>query len=293
MSSDSIPLIASRCHAAGDPIHLLCYFAPEADKEFTSAGLEPGHMGYFAGRAAPLGRASSAAVAAAFFNFNPALVARHLPRAWDLAPPERVTEARLTAVDRALHRILGAETVRGPQVAEAARLARTAAEACAPEGRPLYAAHAELAWPREPHLVLWHALTLLREHRGDGHIAALVGHGVGAVAALITDTATGQSLFTAEQVRVHRDWSVADWEAETAALTEAGVLDAAGRLSAAGRELRSRIEAATDAAAAPPYRALGAEPAERLIGLCTPLRDTVAASGELPRNDTADRPARG
>ncbi|MGW1835086.1 SCO6745 family protein [Streptomyces sp. NPDC002067] len=293
MFSDSIPLIASRCHEVGDPVHLLCYFAPEVDEEFTSAGLEPGHMGYFAGRAAPLGRASSAAVAAAFFNFNPALIARHLPRAWDLAPPERVTQARLTAVDRALRRVLGEETVRGPEVAEAARLARTAAEACAPEGRPLYAAHAELDWPREPHLVLWHALTLLREYRGDGHIAALVGHGVGAIAALITDTATGQSLFTAEQVRLHRDWSAAAWEAETAALTEAGVLDTTGHLSEEGKRLRSRIEAATDAAAAAPYRALGAERAERLIALCAPLRDAVAASGELPSHDTADEPVQG
>ncbi|MFH8558693.1 SCO6745 family protein [Streptomyces celluloflavus] len=293
MISDSIPLIASRCHQAGDPVHLLCYFAPEADEEFTSAGLEPGHMGYFAGRVAALGRTSSAAVAALLYNFNPALIARYLPAAWDLAAPERVTEARLTAADRALRRVLGDEAVKSPEVAEAAGLARVAAEACAPEGRPLYAAHAELPWPQEPHLALWHALTLLREHRGDGHIAALVGHGVGAIAALVTDCATGKSLFSAQQVREHRDWSEADWDAEVTALTTAGLLDTAGRLTEAGTRLRSRIEDATDAAAAPPYRALGAERAERLIALCEPLRDVVAASGELPHNDTADRPAQG
>ncbi|MFI1966264.1 hypothetical protein ACH429_19515 [Streptomyces pathocidini] len=293
MISDSIPLIASRCHQTVDPVHLLCYFAPEADQEFTSAGLEPGHMGYFAGRAAALGRASSAAVAAAFYNFNPALVALHLPRAWDLASPERVVEARMSAVDRALRRVLGDGAVGSPEVAEAAGLARTAAEACSPEGRPLYAAHAELPWPREPHLVLWHAITLLREHRGDGHVAALVGHGVGAIAALVTDTATGKSLFSAEQVREHRAWSERDWDTEVAALTESGLLDSSGRLTEAGALLRSRIEDATDAAAAPPYRSLGAERAERLIALCEPLRDAVVAAGELPRNDTADPPAHG
>ncbi|QLH20710.1 hypothetical protein HYQ63_08885 [Streptomyces sp. Rer75] len=250
-------------------------------------------MAYFAGRAAALGRASSAAVAAMFYNFNPALVARHLPRAWDLAPPERVVEARLTAVDRALRRILGDEAMGSPEVAEAAALARTAAEACSPEGRPLYAAHAELPWPREPHLVLWHAITLLREHRGDGHITALVGHGVGAIAALVTDTATGSSLFGAQQMREHRDWSEQEWDAEVTALTESGFLDSSGRLTEAGRRLRSRIEDATDAAAAPPYRSLGAERAERLIALCKPFRDAVVASGELPGNDAVGAPAHG
>ncbi|MFI9630676.1 hypothetical protein [Streptomyces sp. NPDC052042] len=293
MISDSIPLIASRCHQVGDPVHLVCYFAPEVDQEFTSAGLEPGNMGYFAGRAAALGRASSAVVAAAFYNFNPALIARHLPRAWDRASPERVIEARLSAVDRALRHVLGEDVVGSPDVVEAAKLARTAAEACFPEGRPLYAAHAELPWPREPHLVLWHALTLLREHRGDGHIAALIGHGVGAIAALVTEAATGKSLFSAEQVREHRDWSKQDWDAEVAALTESGILDASGRLSEAGTRLRSQIEAATDAAAAPPYRSLGAERAERLIALCGPLRDAVVSSGVLPRNDTAGQSAQG
>ncbi|ARQ70829.1 SCO6745 family protein [Streptomyces marincola] len=284
MISDSIPQIASRFQQVGNPVHLLCYFAPEADQEFTSAGLESGHMGYFAGRAAALGRASAAAVAATFYNFNPALIARHLPRAWDLASPERVIEARLTAVDRALRRVLGDEVVKSPEVAEAAGLARAAAEACSPEGRPLYAAHAGLPWPQEPHMVLWHAITLLREHRGDGHVAALVGHGLGAVAALITDVATGRSLMGAAQVRAHRDWSEQDWDTEVAALTEAGVLDASGRLTEAGALLRSRIEETTDVAAAAPYRALGAERAERLIELCAPLRDAVDASGDLPSN---------
>ncbi|MFF4407449.1 hypothetical protein ACFY2W_22455 [Streptomyces sp. NPDC001262] len=284
MISDSHRLLASRFHQAGEPAHLLCYFAPEVDQEFTSAGLEPGHMGYFAGRAAPLGRASAAAVAAAFYNFNPALVARHLPRAWDLASPERVIEARLTAVDRALRRILGDEVVKSPEVAEAAGLARAAAEACSPEGRPLFAAHAELPWPEEAHMALWHGITLLREHRGDGHVAALVSHGVGAIAALVTDTATGRSLFGARQAREHRDWSAQAWDAEVATLTASGVLDSSGRLTEAGTQLRSRIEEATDSAAAHPYRSLGAERAERLIALCAPLRDTVIASGELPRN---------
>ncbi|WP_435852568.1 SCO6745 family protein [Streptomyces sparsogenes] len=293
MVSDSIPQIAARCHQETDPIHLLCYFAPEVEQELTSTGLEPGHMAYFAGRAAALGRASSAAVAAMLYNFNPALVARHLPRAWDLAPPERVIEARLSAVDRALRRILGDEAVGGPEVAEAAALARAAAEACSPEGRPLYAAHAQLPWPREPHLVLWHAITLLREHRGDGHITALVGHGVGAIAALVTDTATGRSLFGAQQMREHRDWSEQEWDAEVSALTEAGLLDSSGRLTETGSRLRSRIEDATDAAAAPPYRSLGADRAERLIALCKPLRDAVVASGDLPRADAGAHAAHG
>jgi hypothetical protein len=73
-----------------------------------------------------------------------------------------------------------------------AGLAREAASACTAEGRPLYAGHAGLDWPDAPHVAAWHAATLLREHRGDGHIAALVAAGLSGIDALVTHVATGQ-----------------------------------------------------------------------------------------------------
>src|SRR6266566_9662698 len=114
-----------------------------------------------------MGAVPASVVHATFYNFNPERVHQHIPRAWSLASPEKLVEARLVAVDRALTRMVGAEVLGSPEVAEAATLARRAARAAATEGRPLAAAHQELYWPEAPHLVLWHALTILREHRGD------------------------------------------------------------------------------------------------------------------------------
>ena len=131
-------------------------------------------MSYFALRAAPLGAAPPEVIAALFYGFAPRLVARAVPDTWKVASPERFLAVRLEAVDAALHRLLGADVLRSADVAEAAELAREAALAAPTAGRALGAANAALPWPEPPHLVLWHAQTVLREQRGDGHVAALL-----------------------------------------------------------------------------------------------------------------------
>lgn len=276
--------IAFHCHEVLDPLHLVCYFAPEIEKRLTGLGLDSGPMCYFSGRAAALGPIGPGVVAATFYNFNPALIAKYIPQAWTLSSPADIVAARLAGVDAAWRRLLGDEVIAGAEVAEAADLAREAAAACSPEGRPVYAAHADLDWPTELHLVLWHAITLLREHRGDGHIAALVGHGLGGLAALITDTATGHSLFARDEAQSTRGWSDEQWDAEAAALTERGILDPTGQLTGAGHRLRARIENATNEAAAEPYRRLGLAKASRLRDISHALSRTVIASGVLPGN---------
>lgn len=274
--------IAFHCHEVLDPLHLVSYFAPEVEQRLTGIGLNPGPMCYFSGRAAAFGPIGPGVVAATFYNFNPALIAKHIPQAWALASPADIVAARLAGVDAAWRRLFGDEVVSDAEVAEAADLAREAAAACSPEGRPVYAAHADLAWPTEPHLVLWHAITLLREHRGDGHIAALVGHGLGGLAALITDTATGHSLFARDEAQSTRGWSGEQWDAEVATLTERGILDDTGRLTEAGHRLRARIEDATNAAAAEPYRRLGSTKANRLHDISHARSQVVIAAGVLP-----------
>ena len=140
-----------------------------------------------------MGAVGADTVIATFFNFNPALVRDAIPEAWDMASPAAVLEARVAAADAALRRMLG-DAVGSPEMQRAAGLARRAAEQAAIryEGRPLFAAHAGLPWPEAPHLVLWHAQTLLREFRGDGHIAALVVHDLDPVEALGLHLATGE-----------------------------------------------------------------------------------------------------
>ncbi|RSM36127.1 hypothetical protein DMA12_41380 [Amycolatopsis balhimycina DSM 5908] len=269
-----------RFKAAFDSLHALVYFAPEVDAAFAGAGLRPGRMPYFAGRSAAMGAVGPEVVAATFYNFNPEVVARTIPRAWTLATPEQVLEARLAGVGKALTRLLG-DHVKSDEAAEAAELAREATAGCRAEGRPLYAAHAGLAWPGEPHLVLWHAVTLLREHRGDGHIAALVLEGLSGLEALVTHGATGRGFVTAA-AKLTRGWSDEQWSAAESALKDRGLLDAEGALTDAGLAQRDRVETATETAARGPWDHLGPEKTARLEELCRGLSVRVVEAGVFP-----------
>lgn len=250
-------------HHALELVHAVVYLTPDTGDVLVGLGLEPGRMPYFAGRAAALGAVGPAAVTATFANFNPELIAESIPRAWSLASPMDIAAARFEGADRVLRRLWGDEIIGSAEVEEAARLARKATEACEPIGRPLYAGNAAMAWPSAPHLVLWHATTLLREHRGDGHVAALVSAGLSGIEALVSHTATGRG-FTPKFARTRRGWSVEQWEAAEGNLTERGLLDHDKQLTARGQAMRSDIEDHTDAMASAPWLRLGQERAERL-----------------------------
>ncbi len=272
--------IIARAHRSLDALHALIYFAPEAEEELTGVGLRPGRMCYFASRSAAMGTVAAGVTAATFFNFNPVLVARHIPRAWTLATIDQILAARLRAVDRALRRLLGAEVVDGPDVAEAAELARAATAELRPHGRPLYAAHAGLDWPAEPHLVLWHAITLLREYRGDGHVAALLDAGLSGLDALITHTATGRG-FTDAAAKATRGWSDEEWAAGVADLRARGLLGDDG-LTAAGQATRDAVEMTTDRLGATPWLTLDPERVARLTELGRGLSQRASAAGAFP-----------
>ncbi|MEW1862101.1 MULTISPECIES: SCO6745 family protein [unclassified Streptomyces] len=279
---------ARHCNSALNPLHSLIYFAPEAEREFTAIGLEPGGMAYLASRSAAMGAVGAGVVAATFYNFNPALIARHIPRAWQAAAPAAVLDARWRAVEAALRRVLGEDAADDPEVAEAAALATTATEACAAPGRPLYAAHADLDAPKAPQLALWHCAALLREHRGDGHIAALAGAGLDGIEALITHTATGQGM-TREFACASRGWSRQEWTAGCERLRERGLLDADDALTPAGTALRHDIEETTDRLAADPYRHLGETGTARLTEIGARLTRTAVANGAFPAGVFATR----
>ncbi|MEW1837204.1 hypothetical protein AB0392_04525 [Nonomuraea angiospora] len=258
-----------------EPLHGMIYFSPEASAAYESLGLS-GRMGYFASRAAALGPVPAEAVIATFYNFNPDLVRQAIPAAWRIASPADILAARLESADATLRRVLG-DAVDSPEMSRAAALARRAAESVAGElsGRPLYAAHAALPWPEAPHLVLWHAQTLLREHRGDGHLAALLAAGLSGIEALVTHAATGA--VTAEVLRGTRGWPEADWAAAVRRLEERGWLVEGGSLTEEGRRRREEIEEATDRMGMAPYTALGAAGCEELRSLARPWSKTVVA----------------
>ncbi|MEY2478328.1 MAG: hypothetical protein QOG87_3643 [Actinomycetota bacterium] len=273
---------ARRMWRLTEPYHALVYFAPEAREELDAAGMKGFWMGYFASRAAAMGPADAPVVTATFYNFNPRMVARAIPDAWRLALPTELLEARLRAADRALRRMCGDEMLESAEVAEAAELAARAVEACAarPQGRPLGAAHAEVALADEPHLVLWQAITALREWRGDGHVAALVGADVGAPECHLLLAARGA--VPAEVLRTSRHWSEEDWGAALDRLRTRGWLDGDGAFTDAGRAVSDAVEDRTDELAMAPWNALGANGCERLASLLQDPLARISASGAVP-----------
>ncbi len=260
-----------------EPIHGAIYFVPEAAEEYRTLGIDDRMRGYFASRAAAMGAVDAPVVIATFFNFDPGLVERSMDGVWDLVRPDAILAARRRAADRMLCRIAG-DLVRSSEIAEAAELARAAAErACgSPEGRPLFAGHAALEWPDEAHLVLWHAQTLLREYRGDGHIAALTASGLSGCEALVTHAAAGD--VPAAVLQSTRQRTDADWQRAIDRLTADGWLDESGAFTDVGRERRQWIEDRTDELAAAPYDAIGVDGCDRLRELAPPLSRQMAAA---------------
>lgn len=271
---------AGRLTRTLDPFHSIAYFLPDVAEQFGALGMR-GRTPYFATRSAPMGAVGAGVVAATFYNFSPALVAASIPAAWEMASPQTVNEMRYAIVEEALPRVLGAVTT-SAELDRAADMLRAVAEAIPnADGRPLYAGHAELPWPQSPHSRLWHAITLLREYRGDGHIAALITYGLDGLEALITHTASGMG-FTSEFAQRLRGWNDEQWAAATGRLRQRGLLDESGALSTAGLQLRTEIEDLTDALAFAPWRTLDDDDAAELKRFATSIREAVVDAGVFP-----------
>jgi hypothetical protein len=265
---------ARRMWTLFEPVHVVTYFAAEARSAFENAGLRGFWRGYFAGRAAPLGAVAAAPVMASFFTFAPPMVARALPGVWELITPQDALAVRSAGAVAALHRLTGGQDL----TAAADRLLR-AADGLDCAGRVLAAANAALPVPgdREPAARLWHAATLLREHRGDGHLAALVAAGIDGCEALVLRC--GADLVR-EQLQPVRGWTDEEWDQAAARLAGRGWLAEDGQLTPEGAAARQAVEDATDRAAARPWARLGAAATEELAGLLAPIAQACAA--ELP-----------
>ena len=277
---------ARRLWALGEPLHAVIYFAEECLAAGERAGLFGFWQTYFALRAAPLGPVGPAVVTATFYNFAPAFVARRVPAVWDAVTPFDALAARLDGVDAALRRVLG-EGIDAGEMAEAAELASAAAAAVDLPGRPLAAANSAVATPDEAHLRLWQALTTLREHRGDGHVAALVQREIDGIGAHVLAAAAGRS--TREWLQKARGWDDEAWDGAAAELTDRGWL-ADGELTAEGLAMVAAVEADTDRLALGPWRALGDTGCDRLAELLTPLRRAVVVAGDWPTGNPIGAP---
>ncbi|MCT9080028.1 SCO6745 family protein [Streptomyces fulvoviolaceus] len=267
-----------------EPLHAVLYYAPEVFEEAAALGYDTKDRwpSYFPLRAAPLGPVGGERVTSAFYSFSPRMVAEHVDSAWAVASPEEVLAARVRGIDGAYRAIFG-DRVDSPELAEAAALARRAAEAANTAGRPLAAANVELEWPTVPHLQLWQAATILREHRGDGHIAALLVAGLDPAESLVSFSAIGAA--SVERFE-SRGWSAEEWSAAREGLAARGLVGEEGEATEAGRDLRRGVERHTDQLAAAPWQSLGPAGTGRLADLLGEFWVAVLSSGLLPSETT-------
>ena len=293
--------LARRLWEAVEPIHAVAYFAPEPARAAQSLGLTGWWMGYFAGRLAPVGPLDGPAAQALCFAFSPARVTRALPDAWACSTPEKILQARLGAVRAALERTLpaggdgkdgyrkdgdGKDGYRkdgdGKDLERLVLLLELAVQGCRFEGRPLAAAWSAVPGSHAHDLVgrLWLAATILREHRGDGHVISVVHHGLSGLEAGLTHVATGQ--VTRELIQTSRGWTDQEWEQARRRLNARGLLDRDSRLTKSGGVLRREIESATDRLAADPVTRLGASGVDEAVALATPLSRHLIDTGVVP-----------
>jgi hypothetical protein len=259
-----------------EPIHAMTYFASEARSAFEQAGLRGFWRGYFAGRAAPLGAPSATVVTASFFNFAPAFVARAIPGVWELIAPEDALQVRVAGATEALSGLLAGQEA---DAAAAADLLWLAIGELDFSGRVLAAANAALPVPeREASgssalARLWQAATVLREHRGDGHFAALAAADIDGCEAVALRCCLD---LRREDLQPVRGWTDEAWDDALSRLAARGWIGADGTLTGAGREAHEAAEHATDWAAARPWTRLGPETTAELVTVLTPLAQACA-----------------
>ena len=259
-----------------EPIHAVTYFAPEARSAYERAGLRGFWRGYFAGRAAPLGSASAAVVTASFFNFAPAFVARAVPGVWELITPGEAQRVRTAGASEALQGLLAG---READAAAAADLLWRAIGELDFSGRVLAAATVALPVPEDGLARLWHAATVLREHRGDGHFAALAAADIDGCEAVALRC--GLDL-RREDLQPVRGWTDDAWDEALARLAERGWIGVDGELTSAGRQAHAAVENATDWAAARPWARLGPETTAEIAAVLTPLARACASVVPYP-----------
>lgn len=270
---------ARRLSRSVEAIHTLTYYSPEISR-LTDEGFRGWWHAYFAYRAAPMGPVDVPVVVATFYNFAPRMVARAVPGVWQIMSPERVLARRQELVAETLERVWGDGRL-DAEIAEAADLALAAVSAIETEARPLAAAHAALGAPgQSPALDLWHACTVWREYRGDGHNIALAAAGIDGLEAHLLMAAHGRG--NQATITGIRGWTAEEWAAAAGRLADRGILDADGAYTEAGRSFRSGIEAATDDLSARPVHTIGPDRAARLQDLLATLSADLLASGAVP-----------
>lgn len=271
---DTLSQKARALAGALEPVAGQVYFSPECHSGYEKLGFQPsrGQFGgvaapdgpaYFCSRGSVMGQIPGEVIAAAFGVFNPAVVVPLVTHGWGLTDAPTICGARDQGAVAQLERILGGEP---DGIERANELLARAVEPLRPEGKPLYAGLRSLGLPGEPLADAWRRADMLREYRGDAHVAAWTSAGLDAAEiGLLTEPYWGLPLRT--YVRT-RSWSDSDLDGAEARLVERGWL-ADGGLTDSGRVAREAIEVATDAQCAPIIDALG-DDLDELVGILRP-----------------------
>jgi hypothetical protein len=270
------PSLARRFFDRFEPVHAVTYFAPEARAALDGLGYRGFWQGYFAARSAPFGAVPAEVVTAAFYNFAPQRVAKAVPAVWAIASPADALRARVESAAAVLRRY----GITDDEAEAATHLAEKAARGAPLDARPLFAANLAMDWPDDPVARLWHATTLLREHRGDGHVAVLAVSGISGRESSLLHAAAGR--VPKEMVMRGRDYDDDHWQLYQQRLAGRGLLDGNGELTDAGRDLKRHIEDTTDELALSALDTLSDDEVEELFQALTPLTRKVVAGGDVP-----------
>lgn len=274
---DAAALLARQVARAAESVHCVGYYTAEI-RTLTNRGFSGWWHAYFGYRFAPLGRASANLVTATAYNFAPRMVARAVPSTWDVLEPDALLDTHRSLVSTAMRRIF-ADGLFADEIAEAATLAQTAVTDLPLAGRPLFAAHGQLEWPDDPLMALWHACTLIREYRFDGHNMTLGAAGIDGVECHALMAAFGHgNQATIEGIR---GWTKDEWDAGVQRLAHRGWLDGDGQFTADGREARAGVERGTDQRSVALVDNLGPVAAGRLIDLLKPIAVHLVSTGEV------------
>jgi hypothetical protein len=267
--------MARRMFELVEPIGVIPYSADEPNETMFALGFTDYWDTYFAGRAAALGIVPAEVVDALFYNFAPGEVARHIPKVWSTTTPEAAIAARQEGCVNALRNILG-EHVDTSEFARATELLTKAATSAPYEGRPMYAALRTLPIPDEVVARMFHAASLLREHRGDGHIVALMSEDVGRLECHVL-FALDVGMPAEKFGRIHH-LPTTQLGAVIDGLRDRGLIGDDGWLSEEGRAVKQRVEDLTDDLAAKPYEVLETAELDELMVALEPLATLLVAA---------------
>lgn len=270
---------ARRLRDAFEPVAMHAVWSRGTYDALSSLGLNF-LTGYVWGRASGMGEPAAAVVVSAFACFEPGLVTSLYEEARGKVSRADLVTARDESTSRSLARVLGDAGVADADVTRVVGVLRRAIDAADGTGRPLFSGLASQPWPAGPAGQLWRACDILREHRGDGHVAACVAAGVDAVAMnILTELYLGMPLFA---YSASRAWPEDVLSATVERLRGDGLVDG-DALSAQGRRLRDDIEAHTDAAQASVVAAIG-DDLEEAVTQLDRWSSACVAAGAFPPN---------